>query len=162
MKLTALVIACLIPSLAACGTPKDLAEARQTTTQSDRALMAELKYANVDRAMQVRSVLSLTASTESRDAVEAGEVVQGMAAADALRAWGDPDAASRPWLFTTGRSECWAYEAPGLPDIQLCLEDGHVRSVWYAVQGMKPNVPRGRFGWRKQWLSREEFRESRW
>jgi hypothetical protein len=162
MKLKVLLAAALVPALAACGTPKDLPEARRTIASSERDLVAELRHADADRAAQVRGVLGTTASAQSREAVEAGEVAQGMAAVDALRAWGDPDRSFRPWLLTTGRDECWVYEAHGLPDIQLWLGDGRVRSVWYAVTGSQPDVPRGKFGWRKQWLSLEGYRGSEW
>ncbi len=162
MKLTVLLTACLMPGLAACGVSKDLPNARRTMTPSERSLVSELRHADAKRAVDLRSLLATNASTHFREAVQAGEVAVRMEAVDALRAWGEPDASFRPWLITTGRSECWAYEARGLPDIEVWFEDGHVRSVWYKVQGRQPDVPRGESGWLKRWPSREELRESSW
>jgi hypothetical protein len=149
-------------ALLGCGAAVDLPGARRALSSSELVLVKELTHADGDQALQIRSTLAAAAPPQAREAVRAGEVVEGMAAVDALRAWGQPDSAWRPWLLTDGRSECWEYRARDLPRLQLWFENGSAHQTWYRVENIQPDVPKGTIGWLKRWPSREELRESQW
>ena len=145
-----------------CGAAQDLPAARRTLPPSERAVVRELSNAPAASAALLRSALSHSASPDMAKAVENGEVVDGMSAADVLRSWGEPDAAKRPWLITDNRTEFWSYQCPGRPDLGVHLQDRKVHYVGYWVTGTVPAVPRGDAGYLKQWPGREVFKDSHW
>jgi len=145
-----------------CGACRPMAidTGRDGLSSSECSMVKSLRHAPPDEAAGLRRDLSKSAGAMSA-AVEKGELVEGMSPADALRAWGEPDIALRPWVTNT-KTEFWYYRARDLPDIEVDWREGKVESVRYRAKGRVPQVPRGSTGWLKRWPAPGELNDSRW
>lgn len=105
-------------SLPSCGRPTTLYAARAQLSDRERTMVAELTHTSPSDAALLRDYLASRAAPEFADAVRAGRLSRGLPARELLRSWGEPDEASRPWLYNF---EAWTYNLNGDSDYPITV-----------------------------------------